>query len=308
MNIIGVVTLTLVSCGLYAVPRIVGRRLFSYKLAKFSIGMIVGGVSLLYVTLIFLGVSEGNIIREGKTYAQARAQVTGDLHDWIFVALYTIIGIGYLTYMYNLGRTLGSEVLGDFFGQVGKNFGRSWSYLMAINLPKASLEQAEQNLNLKAEAGAADSGGPEYGNLVVTNRGNGAADSGTEPTPETQKRYITPLSRIVGIPTIQILLAEILPGLMGFLGVGWLLSRRPAFAMFLFTMWQFIFWVCFWAVAVLFAPEQIPIFAVVYCLLPVLSGVGAAVTYRHRADKIKQELSVNLKSTTKNVSVDSKIK
>ncbi|NWJ45912.1 MAG: cbb3-type cytochrome c oxidase subunit I [Chloroflexi bacterium] len=297
MNIIGVVTLTLVTCGMFAVPRMVNRRLYSYTLAKFSITMIVVGVSLLYVILVVLGVTEGNIIREGNTFAQARAAVTGDMHDWILVGLYAIIGTAYLTYAYNLLRTMGKATLAKMLGKAGDNLQRTTRYLVAINVPRATLEQAQRSAIL-ANGTISD---PDFSGVVVSST-TAAADSGSLPaanlTTIRKGGYVTRLSHIVNINPWKIFALEVVPGIFGFLGVGWLLSRRPAMAVLLFTGWQALFWICFWAVAVLMAPDWLPIFVGIYLILPFVSGWVAAQTYRKRAAEIKREVTRSLISDT----------
>jgi cytochrome c oxidase cbb3-type subunit 1 len=304
MNIIGVVTLTLISCGMYALPRMVNRRLYSYALGKLSITLLVVGVTVLYVTLVFLGVTEGNMIREGMTYAQARAAVTGDMHDWILVGLYSVLGLSYLAYGYNMLRTIGGHNLALMLGTIGQNINRSWSYLLAINIPKATLEQARESVLLKSGAGAADSG-PDFGGVVISSTAN-AADSGSLPPAANVTRsrkggYITPISRIVNQNPWKIALVEIIPGIFAFLGAGWLMSRRPAMAMLLFTAWQGLFWIAFWALLVLLAADWIPVFVVIYVALAITSGIVAARTYAVRAERIKRELvaDVTKKDTAK---------
>jgi hypothetical protein len=92
----------------------------------------------------------------------------------------------------------------------------------------------------------------------------------------------------------SIWLAETVPGWIGFLGVGWLKSRRPAMAMLFFVMWQLIFWVCLWAILALLAPETIPFVVVAYFVLPVLSGWWAARSYLKRAAQLKRDLLVDV--------------
>jgi cytochrome c oxidase cbb3-type subunit 1 len=306
MNIIGVVTLTLVSCSLYAIQRIMNRRIYSLNLAKFSIAMIITGVCLLYVVLVFLGVTEGNIIREGKTFAQARALITGDFHDWILVALYAIIGTGYLTYGYNMLRTIGGERLSIMFGGVGQNIGRYFTYMLAINIPRATLEQAQKKL-VKGSEGAADSGG-NLDDVIITSTA-GAADSGSLPMVVSGRGdgYVTPIAHILNVNPWKILLIETVAGWLAFLGVGWLISRRPAMGITLFTLWMGLVWVCTWAVITLFAPSLLPVFAGIYLLIPFLSGLAAMTSYRKRVQQIKQELIVEVDGKTAKVSTPDSI-
>jgi hypothetical protein len=89
---------------------------------------------------------------------------------------------------------------------------------------------------------------------------------------------------------LPIVLAEIIGGWIGFLGTGWLVSRRPALGIGLFVIWQAVFWVCLWAVLVLLAPNQLWYVVAVYFIIPPISAVIAAQTYKHSAANIKAEI------------------
>lgn len=293
MNIVGVVTLTLTTICLFALPRMLDRPLFSLKLAKFSQTMLVVGVSVLYLGLIYLGISEGNLIRSGLNYAQAREQVTGGLHDWILVFMYSLVGIAYIGHIINVIGTIGKERLANYGGDFGSRVSRTWNYLQAINIPEASLDLARREIlarqgNLPIGEGAADSGSAVVTQAVTV--GEGAADSGSVPVTRRPTEFITPAKVILNQNPLKILLAEIIPGWIGFLGVGWLMSRRPAMAVMFFVLWQLSFWVCLWAVLALLAPDQIPFWVAVYFITPILSGIWAAHSYLKQVTHLKQEL------------------
>jgi heme/copper-type cytochrome/quinol oxidase subunit 1 len=142
MNIIGVVSLTLMSLGTYVLPRMVGRRLYSHKLAKFALGQLVFSVFVLYFTTLTLGILEGNLIRQGKSFAQARQEVTGGLHDWILVGLYLSIGFAYFCYAYNIVRTVGAAKFAEGWHEFNNSLSRMWGRVLNVNLPAPSREKA----------------------------------------------------------------------------------------------------------------------------------------------------------------------
>ncbi len=296
MNIVGVVTLTLTTLALFALPRMVDRPLFSLKLAKFSQTMLVIGVSVLYLGLIWLGISEGNLIRSGMNFAQARQQVTGGMHDWIMAAMYALVGTAYIGHVINIFGTVGKERLANYGGTLGMRLARTWKYLIDIHIPPTSLELARREALVQAgrisNDGAADSGTATVVSPAPT---DSAADSGTlPPLVKASSGFVTPPHLILNQNPWLIWLAETIPGWGGFLGVGWFKSRRPAMAVLLFVLWQSLFWVCFWAVLTLLAPDQIPFWAAVYFTLPALSGLWAARSYLSRARRLKQSLLVDV--------------
>ncbi len=290
VNIVGVVTLTLMSLGLYVVPRMAERPLFSHRLAKFSLTSVAIGVSVLYVSLIYLGIREGILIREGYNFAQARQQVTGGWHDWILMALYAIVGVSYIGYFINIFATIGANHLAASTGAVGRSVGRTWNYVLALNIPAATIEaaqeEAQQNRGRRVGEGTADSSSaPVY-----------AADSGSDNVVERHvarsTAYVVPARRLLNINPFAIAAIETIFGWCAFLGVGWFWSRRPAMAMFLFVIWQTVFWVSLWGLLALLAPEAIPFVVGFYVALPIISGLWAARSYVKRAGRLKLELAV----------------
>ncbi len=289
VNIVGVVTLTLMTIGLYVLPRMTERPLYSHRLAKFSLTAVSVGVIVLYISLISLGIREGVLVREGYTFAQARQEVTGGLHDWILVVLYAIVGLSYIGYFINVFRTIGSQRLAASTGVVGNWFSRTSNYLLAINLPAASVQAAQIEAHRRSEGGAADSGSDALY----------AADSGTEqsitrPATTTAQPYVVPARLLLNQNPVSIVAIETILGWCAFLGVGWFKSRRPAMAILLFTLWQSVFWICFWALLTLFVPEALPFFVGVYLILPFLSGLWAARSYVRQAEKLKRELALTI--------------
>jgi cytochrome c oxidase cbb3-type subunit 1 len=310
LNIIGVVTLTLTALGTYIIPLVTRRPLYSHRLAIYSMGTIVVGVFALYLTFLVLGFTEGQYVLKGDNYAQARQAVTGGWHDWILTFLYAVIGVAYFGYAYNIFRTVGKVRLAQYTGDFGRGWSSTWGYMLSINVPAASLEQARrealqrQSQRTGITTGVADSGEPASDKVQLA---SSAADSGVVPnTPPTnlyqssnrrQNGYVTPIRAILGQSLWSIWVVEALVGYVGFLGAGWFKSRRPAMAMLLFVVWVAVFWICTWAVLTLIAPEYLPIFIVSYIILPQLSGFLAAKTYSTRVKRLRQELAASLQTS-----------
>jgi hypothetical protein len=297
MNIIGVVSLTLMSLGTYIVPRLVNRRLYSHALGKFTLSLLTVSVFTLYFTTLTLGILEGNLIREGKSFAQAREQVTGGLHDWILVGLYLVIGFAYFCYAYNVVRTVGQAKFAEGFSKLKASFGNMWWKVLNVNLPDASRERAKREAITRLGGGSTNGDKFAIGKLKETQTyaaydnnyaaDSGAADSGT---PATVKQYVPSPKRILNQKLSNIVLLEIIGGWIAFLGIGWLVSRRPALGISLFIIWQTLFWICTWAVLVLLAPQLLFLVVPIYLITPLVSGVLAALSYRKSTNQIKQEI------------------
>ena len=291
MNIVGVVTLTLMTIGLYVLPRMTERPLFSHKLAIFSLSSVAIGVVILYATLVYLGISEGILIREGYTFAQARQQVTGGWHDWILTALYAIVGASYIGYFINIFKTIGSERLLATTGRFGQGISGTWNYMLTVNIPAASIEAAREEA--RKSIGKTNLEGGADGGTIVTY----AADSGSQEGSQRVvkgKPFVVPVKTILNQNPLGIFAIEMLLGWCGFLGAGWLKSRRPAMAVLLFTFEQAFFWVSLWGLLTLLAPDYLPYFVGFYITLPVVSGLVASRTYVSQATKLKSELALTL--------------
>jgi cytochrome c oxidase cbb3-type subunit 1 len=290
MNIVGVVTLTLMSIGLYVLPRMCERPLYSHRLAKFSLTAVSVGVVILYVSLVYLGISEGILIREGYTFAQARQQVTGGFHDWIFVILYAIVAASYIGYFINIFKTIGSERLIATSGRVGQGLSGTLNYMVAINVPAASFEAAREEARRSIGTVVSEDGSGDGGTIVTY-----AADSGSENSIQRKAKgrpFVVPARVILNQNPVGIFAIEVLFGWCAFLGAGWLKSRRPAMAILLFTCEQTLFWVSLWGLLTLLAPDYLPYFVAAYITIPVLSGIAAARTYVKQANRLKQELAL----------------
>lgn len=299
VNIVGVVTLTLMTVGLYVLPRMCERPLFSHRLARYSLTSVVVGVLVLYFSLIYLGIREGSLIREGYNYAQARQIVTGGYHDWILSVLYGIVGLSYIGYFVNVFGTIGKQRLIASTGRVGRSLAHTGNYLVTVNLPAASIEAARQEASHKLVQRTSHSdGAADSGSAITYAADSGSSEATQQPvaTRNTSGTYIIPVRHILNRNPWGVFAAEMVMGWLAFLGVGWFISRRPAMAMLLFVAWQTVFWVSLWGLLSLLAPTAIPFVVALYVTLPILSGLFAARSYARQAARLKQELSLTVTS------------
>jgi cbb3-type cytochrome oxidase subunit 1 len=294
LNIVGVVTLTLMTIGLYVLPRMCERPLYSHRLAKFSLTAVAAGVIILYVSLIYLGIAEGILVRQGFNFAQARQQVTGGFHDWILAVLYGVVGASYIGYLINVFKTIGSERLLASTGRIGQGISGTFKYMLTVSIPAASIEAAREEAKNSIGRISAD-GSADSGTIVTYTAGSSSLDE--SPRPVKGRPFVIPARVILNQNPVGIFVIEVILGWCAFLGAGWLKSRRPAMAVLLFTFGQTFFWVSLWGLLTLLAPEYLPYFVAFYIILPILSGIVAARTYVNQANRLKQELAITVNAS-----------
>jgi len=106
MNLVGGVSIGMMALLYFFLPRMLGRPIYSYKLARFSYVTVVVGVFGFWLVAIILGFVEGTPIVEGRmTYDQIRQQV-GLWHTIPLVAVAMIMGIGFWAFIANIFLTL----------------------------------------------------------------------------------------------------------------------------------------------------------------------------------------------------------
>jgi cytochrome c oxidase cbb3-type subunit 1 len=106
MNLVGGVSIGMMALLYFFLPRITGRPIYSYNLARFSYYTVVVGVFGFWLVAIILGFVEGTPIVEGRmTYDQIREQV-GLWHTIPLVTVATIMGIGFWAFIANIFLTL----------------------------------------------------------------------------------------------------------------------------------------------------------------------------------------------------------
>lgn len=103
--IVGGGTVLMTGITWYILPRLVKRPLYSTALATSSLWFTVIGVFGFYAAWLVLGLIEGQMVREGWVYADAKAEV-GTLHTMPTRITSTIMGIGYWTYVLNVFLTI----------------------------------------------------------------------------------------------------------------------------------------------------------------------------------------------------------
>jgi cbb3-type cytochrome oxidase subunit 1 len=106
MNLVGGVSVGMMALLYFFLPRMLGRPIYSYRLARFSYSAVVVGVFGFWLVAIILGFVEGTPIVEGRmTYDQIRAQV-GLWHTIPLVTVAMIMGVGFWTFIANIFLTI----------------------------------------------------------------------------------------------------------------------------------------------------------------------------------------------------------
>jgi cytochrome c oxidase cbb3-type subunit 1 len=105
INLVGGVTMGLMGLFYYVLPRLVKRPVYSPVLASSSFWFSAIGVGTFYVSLVILGLIEGNLIQRGMTYAQA-LEAVGPVHHVLIITGAMLMGFGYWTYIINIYLTV----------------------------------------------------------------------------------------------------------------------------------------------------------------------------------------------------------
>ena len=106
MNLVGGVSIGMMALLYYFLPRMLGRPIYSFKLARFSYFTVVAGVFAFWLIAIILGFVEGTpIVERGAAYDTIRAQV-GLWHTIPLVGAAITMGVGFWTFIANIFLTL----------------------------------------------------------------------------------------------------------------------------------------------------------------------------------------------------------
>ncbi|HTS54678.1 MAG TPA: cbb3-type cytochrome c oxidase subunit I [Burkholderiales bacterium] len=105
INLVGGVTTGLMGVFYYVLPRLLNRPVYSPVLAATSFWFSAIGVTTFYVSLVILGLIEGNLIHAGMTYAQA-LEAVGPVHHVLIITGALLMGLGYWTYITNIYLTV----------------------------------------------------------------------------------------------------------------------------------------------------------------------------------------------------------
>jgi heme/copper-type cytochrome/quinol oxidase subunit 1 len=106
INMVGGVTIALFGMCYFFIPRMTGRQIFSVRLANISFWLLTIGVLGFWLSLISLGLTEGNIIiNQHVTYQQAISEV-GPVHTILRAGFASLMGIGFWSTLANIFLTL----------------------------------------------------------------------------------------------------------------------------------------------------------------------------------------------------------
>jgi cytochrome c oxidase cbb3-type subunit 1 len=105
INLVGGVTTGLMGLFYYVLPRLLNRPVHSPVLAATSFWFSAIGVGTFYISLVILGLIEGNLVHSGMTYAQA-LEAVGPIHHVLIITGAILMGLGYWTYITNIYLTV----------------------------------------------------------------------------------------------------------------------------------------------------------------------------------------------------------
>lgn len=105
INLVGGVTTGLMGLFYYVLPRLLNRPVYSAVLATTSFWFSAIGVGTFYISLVLLGLIEGNLMHAGMTYAQA-LEAVGPIHHVLIITGAMLMGFGYWTYIVNIYLTV----------------------------------------------------------------------------------------------------------------------------------------------------------------------------------------------------------
>lgn len=105
--IVGGGTILLTGITWYVLPRVLNRPLYSNGLAATSFWFTFIGVFGFYLAWLVLGLIEGNMVRGGTDYMEAKA-IVGTMHTIPTRITSSIMGVGYWTYVLNVFLTVWS--------------------------------------------------------------------------------------------------------------------------------------------------------------------------------------------------------
>ena len=105
INLVGGVTMGLMGLIYYVLPKVLGREVYSPALAGASFWLSTVGVLGFFVSLVALGIVEGNMIHAGMTYSEALA-VVGPVHHILIITTAFLMGFGYWAFIVNVLMTV----------------------------------------------------------------------------------------------------------------------------------------------------------------------------------------------------------
>lgn len=106
VNLVGGVVMVAIAVTYYLLPRVLGRPLFSGRLARLSLIGMAAGVSMWYLSMVALGLAEGNMMLErGLGFHEAKAAMQ-PWHTLGFVIPASVMGIGHWLFIVNVYLTV----------------------------------------------------------------------------------------------------------------------------------------------------------------------------------------------------------
>ncbi len=125
LNTTGGVVLSLMVFIMFLAPRLSGRPL-NTGLAKVAVAVLCLGIVSVYAVNLLLGVAEGDLMRQGSSFEQARQLWLGPtLNDTLLLTSTTIQGVGYLLFFVVIMQAIGWLAIRNYFGQRFGGLGRA---------------------------------------------------------------------------------------------------------------------------------------------------------------------------------------
>jgi heme/copper-type cytochrome/quinol oxidase subunit 1 len=97
MNLVGGVSVSVMGLLYFFLPQMLGRPIFSERLAKISFLTIVIGIFGFYLSAITLGAIEGNMMLEKRMTDVEAKEAMGFVHPLLLASSASIMGIGFWT-------------------------------------------------------------------------------------------------------------------------------------------------------------------------------------------------------------------
>jgi cbb3-type cytochrome oxidase subunit 1 len=112
INLVGGVSVAIMGLLYYLLPRLLGRPVYSFGLAKFSFWCIVVGVFAFYLAAIVLGFIEGEMVLTGMTDVEAKAAM-GLWHPLLLATTASVMGLGFWSFIANILLTMRQKAAPD---------------------------------------------------------------------------------------------------------------------------------------------------------------------------------------------------
>lgn len=106
VNLVGGVVMAVMALAYYVLPRVLARPVRSVRLVRLSLWGMAVGVSAWYLSMVLLGLAEGNLmLREGIGFYEAKDAMQ-PWHTLGFMVPATIMGIGHWLFIVNIYVTV----------------------------------------------------------------------------------------------------------------------------------------------------------------------------------------------------------